>query len=243
VPIRPAAALDALRRRLMRQRLKPSAQLGLWAAALFALGLVLANRYAVPIEDALAHRAVAGALLFAASSALAVLLPALSNLPLMPAAVLAFGPWSAAALLLAGWVAGSTLSFALGRHAQQWIRRRFPGIVRHADIERLIHPERRLTSLTLLRMTFPVDVLSYALGLFSRRTTLAEVALSTTLGGAPFALLFALIPVLPRGAQWVVFGASVLAFLAYLRWVPRPQAAGGRPGESEGTAPAEQTPG
>jgi len=40
-------------------------------------------------------------------------------------------------------------------------------------------------------MTFPVDVLSYALGLFSRSTTLAENMVSTAIGGAPFALLFA----------------------------------------------------
>jgi hypothetical protein len=68
-------------------------------------------------------------------------------------------------------------------------------------------------------MTFPVDVLSYALGVFSRSTTMAEIAISTALGAAPFALLFALVPVLSKTAQALVFIASVLAFALYVRWI------------------------
>jgi len=70
-------------------------------------------------------------------------------------------------------------------------------------------------------MTFPVDVLSYALGLFSRSTTLIENALSTALGAAPFALLFALLPTLSTPVQLVVFGGSALAFAVYALWVLR----------------------
>jgi len=44
-------------------------------------------------------------------------------------------------------------------------------------------------------------VLSYALGLFSARTTLAENVLSTALGAAPFALLFALVPTWPAAMR------------------------------------------
>ena len=92
---------------------------------------------------------------------------------------------------------------------------------RHADIERLIVPHQRLLSLVLLRMTFPVDVLSYALGLFSSRTTLGQCAASTALGGAPFALLFAWVPVMPPPLQLAVFGGSALLFVLYAAWVLR----------------------
>ncbi len=99
--------------------------------------------------------------------------------------------------------------------------RHFPSAQRHADIDRLIHPRHRLLSLVLLRMTFPVDVLSYSLGLFSRTTTLAENVLSTMLGATPFALLFALLPTLSATTQVIIFAASALAFLAYANWVWR----------------------
>lgn len=215
-----------LRRALTWAELLPSLRAGLAVVALFVVALVVVNRYAAPIQAAVGSHAALGVVVFVATSAIAVLLPALTNLPLLPVAVLAWGPWWTASLLLAGWIAGAALSFLLGRHARDAIVLRFPAVRRHADIDRLIHPQHRLVSLVLLRMTFPVDVLSYALGLFSRRTTLAENVVSTTIGAAPFALLFAWVPALSPAAQATVFAASTLAFVAYAAWVLR------RPGDA-----------
>lgn len=200
---------------------RPALSAGLWALGLFALGLLAVRWYAQPIREILDRHALEGMAIFFASSVLAVLLPVLTNLALMAPAVLAWGPGPAAALLLAGWIAGSALSFLLGRRAQAFVLRRFPGVTRHADIERLVHPRHRMLSLVLLRMTFPVDVLSYALGLFSRQTTLGQAVLSTALGGAPFALLFAGFPLLDGTAQLAVLIASAAGFVAYAVWVLR----------------------
>jgi len=202
-------------------QLWPSVRAGLCVVMLFAAGVWLARHYAVPIREVLTANARLGIVAFVATSALAVLLPMLTNLPLVPFAVLTWGPWWTALLLWLGWIAGAALSFALGRHARAWILRHFPSVTRHAQIDRLIHPRHRLWSLVMLRMTFPVDVLSYALGLFSRSTTLIENALSTALGAAPFALLFALLPTLSTPVQLVVFGGSALAFAVYALWVLR----------------------
>lgn len=210
-----------LRHALTWPELWPSVRNGLCVLALFAVGIFVARYYAAQIQGLLADYPAIGIGIFVASSVMAVLLPLLSNLPLVPAAVLAWGPWWTAGFLLLGWIAGAALAFALGRHARALTLRHFPSARRHADIDRLIHPQHRLLSLVLLRMTFPVDVLSYSLGLFSRTTTLAENLLSTALGAAPFALLFALLPALSATAQLLVFGASALAFVAYVRWVWR----------------------
>ena len=78
-----------------------------------------------------------------------------------------------------------------------------------------------LLSLVLLRMTFPVDVLSYALGLFSQRTSALDNALSTGLGAAPFALLFALVPSLSSRTQGAVLVVSSLVFVLYAAWMLR----------------------
>jgi uncharacterized membrane protein YdjX (TVP38/TMEM64 family) len=199
----------------------PSLRAAAWVTALFVAAVWLAREYAAPIQDLLSAHARLGLLVFFASSVVAVLIPVLTNLPLVPLAVLAWGPWWTAGLLLLGWVAGAALSFVLGRHARAWVLRHFPSVERHANIDRLIHPQHRLWSLVLLRMTFPVDVLSYALGLFSRSTTLTENAISTSLGGAPFALLFALLPTLSSAGQFAVFGGSALAFGAHALWVLR----------------------
>jgi uncharacterized membrane protein YdjX (TVP38/TMEM64 family) len=210
-----------LRRALTWAEVWPSVRAALVVIVLFAAAMWLARIYAVAAQDVLsAHPRLGPAILFA-SSAWAVLMPAMTNLPLLPFAVLAWGPWTSAALLLCGWVLGAGLSFAIGRHASAWVLRRFPAASRYADIDRLIHPRHRMLSLVMLRMTFPVDVLSYALGLFSRRTTLGECLLSTVLGAAPFALLFALLPTLSTTAQSLTVAASLLAFAGYAWWILR----------------------
>ena len=203
----------------------PSVRAALGVVALFGIGMALARHFAVPIQNALSAHTALAIVVFVATSVVAVLLPMLTNLPLLPLAVLAWGPWWTALLLLLGWVGGAALSFWLGRHARDTILRHFASVQRHADIDRLIHPRHRIPSLVVLRMTFPVDVLSYALGLFSRSTTLAEIVVSTVLGAAPFALLFAWFPTLPVSGQVVVFVASALVFAGYAAWVlhrPRP---------------------
>lgn len=210
-----------LRRALTWAELWPSLRAGLGVLLLFAAAIGLARHFAVPLHDALSEHALLGIVVFLVSSVVAVLLPMLTNLPLIPLAVQEWGPWWTALLLLSGWVAGAALSFWLGRNARMLILRHFPSVQRHAQIDRLIHPLHRMWSLVLLRMTFPVDVLSYALGLFSRSTTLLENTTSTALGAAPFALLFSWFPALSDGAQGVVFGASLLAFVLYLFWILR----------------------
>lgn len=232
-----------LRRALTWSDLWPSVRAGVGVVVLFVVAVVLVGAYTAPIQSVMGAHAPLGLVVFVATSVVAVLLPMLTNLPLLPLAVLAWGPWSTAGLLLAGWVVGAALSFWLGRHARDTILRHFPSVRRHADIDRLIHPRYRMTSLVLLRMTFPVDVLSYALGLFSRNTTLTENVVSTALGAAPFALLFAWVPALPPGGQVVVFVASTAVFVAYAVWVlrrPDPARDGGGPaataGESQSAA-------
>lgn len=209
------------RHHLTWAELWPSVRAGLAVVLLFGAGIWLARDFATPIREALVLHAGLGMAVFFASSVVAVLLPMLSNLPLMPLAVLAWGPWWSAGLLLSGWVAGAMLAFAFGRHARALILRHFPSVQRHAQIDRLMLSRHRWWSLVLLRMTFPVDVLSYALGLFSARTTAVENAASTAVGAAPFALLFALFPTLSGSAQWGVLIASLLVFVLYVGWVLR----------------------
>jgi uncharacterized membrane protein YdjX (TVP38/TMEM64 family) len=173
------------------------------------------------LRTELAAHALAGAAIFVLSAIVAVLLPMLTNLPLVPVAVLAYGAPATAALLLAGWLIGAMLAFAVGRHGRKTILRQFPSVMRHAQIERLIDPRQRLLSLTLLRMTFPVDLLSYALGLFSPQTGWRDNLLSTALGAAPFALLFAWFPTLDVAQQALLFGLCTLAFAGWSVWVLR----------------------
>ncbi len=213
-----AESLDAA---LTRRDLLPSLRSLTWVLLLFALAIVLSRIYATPIGAALGDHGRLGVAIFFGTTALAVVLPLFSNLPLVPIAVLLWGSWWTALIIMLGWVAGAALSFGLARRASPLMLRVFPKVTRYARIDRLIHPRHHVLSLVFLRMTFPVDILSYVLGLFSRKTTAFENAVSTALGGAPFALLFAFFPALPVALQALIFGACALVFGGYVLWVMR----------------------
>ena len=212
---------DAPETGLTRKDLLPSLRSLAWVLLLFAIAIALSRMYAAPIGAALADHATLGVAIFFGTTALAVVLPLFSNLPLVPIAVLLWGPWWTALIIMPGWVAGAALSFGLARHASPLMLRVFPKVTRYARIDRLIHPRHHVLSLVFLRMTFPVDILSYVLGLFSRKTTALENAVSTALGGAPFALLFAFFPALPVTLQALIFSASATVFGGYVLWVMR----------------------
>lgn len=206
---------------LTRKDLLPTAQSLVWVLFLFGLAIALSRLYAAQIGAALGEHGRLGVAIFFATTALAVVVPLFSNLPLVPFAVLLWGPWGTALIIVAGWVAGAAISFDLARRASPLLLRRFPKVTRYARIDRLVHPRHHLMSLLILRMTFPADILSYVLGLFSHKTTRFENALSTAIGGAPFALLFAFFPALPLTQQALVVLVSAGAFAVYTLWVVR----------------------
>lgn len=187
-------------------------------AILLVTSVLFIQAYATQLRELVADHAGLGIVVFLISSVLAVLLPLLTNLPLIPIAAVTYGEGLTATLLLLGWTTGSAMAFSLGRYLRAATLRQFPSANQYADIDRLIHPKHRLWSLVLLRMTFPVDILSYSLGIFSRTTTLHETILSTALGAAPFAVLFAFFPTLSTTTQLSFIVLSVIAFAIYAWW-------------------------
>jgi len=204
---------------LTRRDLLPSLSSLLGVLVLFLFALSLTRAFEPQIVSAVSDRGVLGLVIFFATTALAVVFPIFTNLPLIPLAVVLWGPWWTALVMFLGWIAGSTLSFALARHFSPAVAKAFPAVARYADIDRLILPSRPVLSLVLLRMTFPVDMLSYVLGLFSARATARQNLISTAVGVAPFALLFAFFPALPLSAQSALLGASALVFVVYMMWM------------------------
>jgi uncharacterized membrane protein YdjX (TVP38/TMEM64 family) len=113
-----SAFATPLQRALSWPELWPSIRAGMAVVALFAVALLLAREFAPAIRNLLSTHAGLGIAVFVATSVVAVLVPTLTNLPLVPLAVLAWGPWWTAVLLLLGWVLGATLSFQFGRFAR-----------------------------------------------------------------------------------------------------------------------------
>ncbi len=142
----------------------------------------------------------------------------LAPITVLPLIVLAVGLWGvlvAALLSILGWTLGGIAAF--------WLARRFgvPVIRRLVPLDEIYRLEDKMKvgnsfwSVLLLRMIVPVDVLSYALGLFSR-VGFWSYSLATLIGVIPFAFIFAYLGEVPYVYQIILGLVFLIGFLAVL---------------------------
>lgn len=187
--------------------------------ALFIIVAYFAERY----EDFFAEQLGEGAwgmALYAALTMLSVIVPPVNGIVLLPIASAAFGAPSAALLSILGWTAGSMVAFSAARYYGEHVARHFPGMARYSHIERLVSKNHLFWSIVFLKMTFPVDVLSYALGFFTR-VRFSLYFWATVVGVTPFAFVFASLGGLSAKTQMLIFAGASLIFLPYLYYMRR----------------------
>ena len=139
----------------------------------------------------------------------AIVIAPISTLPLLPIASNLWGWVTAAILSIIGWTIGSLIAFALARKYGVSLISKFISIEKINKFERMVPKENFFWSVVFLRMAIPVDILSYALGLFSKIKTKSYFFV-TLIGVTPFAFVFAYAGKMP-------FVYQILALL--LAWV------------------------
>lgn len=131
-----------------------------------------------------------GAVVYILLEVISIVVVPVTTIILIPLAVDFFGPFLAAVYSIVGWAIGGALAF--------WIARRFgrPVIEKLFDIKEInkyrkfISEDIGFWTVVMLRLLLPVDILSYALGLFSM-ISFRRYMLATLIGITPFAFIFA----------------------------------------------------
>jgi len=141
-----------------------------------------------------------------------------STLPLLPIAAMLWGSVLSAYATIAGWMISAMIAFALARHYGRPLVRR---IISEEEIDKIGHsiPEENLFwSVVLFRVIFPIDLVSYALGLFTNIRWISYF-FSTALGVVPYAFLLTRIVVWPRPYRLLAETIGIiLTILGYL-WI------------------------
>lgn len=188
----------------------------LFIVLLFIFASYLAREYEENITSIVSDNSTLGMLYYVIITAVAVVVAPVSTLPLIPIASVAWGWFIAGVLSILGWVLGSQIAFLLARRYGK------PLVQKMVSLERLERYEKRLPeknifwTVVLLRMVVPVDVLSYAVGLFSEMKS-RTYFLATILGVIPFAFIFAYTGTLSIGTQLIVYiEVAALIFLVYM---------------------------
>lgn len=183
---------------------------------LFALASAIAHHYAAPISIIINNHTTLGPLLFVGMAALAIIVPLWSNLFLLPFGVVAWGPNTTAVLCILGWWIGSLVSFYIARTYQHRLLARYPSLAKYEYIDSLVSKKYEFLTLIFLRMTVPVDVLSFALGLFSARISWQQNAITTLIGIIPFAFIFSYIGTFSSSLQLEILATTTILFVVYV---------------------------
>lgn len=133
---------------------------------------------------------VLGPFAYFAVLVVAVVVAPVAALPLIPLAASLFGPFATGVLSVIGYTVGGIIAFLLAQRIGQPVLRYFISLEQLEKIEKKVPPQASFLGIVLLRMAVPVDLLSYALGLFST-IPLRTYALATLIGVTPFSFIFA----------------------------------------------------
>ena len=143
-----------------------------------------------------------------------IVLP-LNSYPLVPLASSLFGWMAAAIYSLIGWTIGSFIAFFI---AQKYGKPILTKIVSLKDIEKFekrVPQENIFLSVILLRIFFPTDIVSYALGLFTKMKKTSYI-LATLIGYAPMAFVIAYLGVI--SIRYQIIGFIVGGLILLVGW-------------------------
>lgn len=181
----------------MLNRLRHKEFIGvLFFAILFVLASIWSSNYADFLKELISKQGIKGVFFYTLITALAVLVAPVSTLPLLPLAVVSWGPFLAAILSILGWTIGAILAFGVARMYGEPLVARFANLARVQKFAARIPEDNLFWIVVLSRIALPVDVLSYALGLFTK-INWSVYFWATLLGLIPFAFVYAYFVIIP----------------------------------------------
>ncbi|MDC1205229.1 VTT domain-containing protein [Candidatus Pacebacteria bacterium] len=162
-------------------------------AALFLLTVVLIVIFPQPVNDLKAlinEGGLYGYVMFVLLLIVATVLMPVTVMPIIPMSSAVFGPFPTAILSIVGWTLGAVIAFFVARYIGRPVLERFVSMKRIDAIGESLPTKYRFITIVLLRLTIPVDIASYALGL-TKSVHITEYILATIIGVSWFSFAFA----------------------------------------------------
>lgn len=199
----------------MKRIIKKENYILLALVLLYVLASYFAGIYSEGLEKSVFLKGPYGWISYTAITALAVFVAPVSTLPLMPFAVKIWGPLPTALMSIFGWTLGASMVFYVSRKFGKKIIRKFFDIKRIEKVADAFPKKNLFFLVVIARIVLPVDVLSYALGLFTNMKTFSYI-MATFLGVVPFAVVFVYLTEIPIVYQ-LIAGLVILVLLTLVR--------------------------
>ena len=146
---------------------------------------------------------------------LAIVVAPIASTPLIPVISNLWGWQLAVVVSVISWTIGSVIVFILCRKYGVKIVRRLVSLKEIHKFEKKIPEENLFLSTVFLRMIIPVDILSYALGLFSK-IKFWPYTIATFIGIIPFTILLSYLGTIPFIYQIIILLITLIIILSGL---------------------------
>jgi len=175
--------------------------------AVFVVTSLLANIYGNELKNFVQIAGITGMLSYVAFTIISDVIGPITAVPLIPIAVTLWGSIVTAILSITGWTIGAMIVFWLTRKYGKPLAAKMVNVQRLEEIGGCVPQKKFFWTVVFLRMIFPVDILSYALGLFTAMRWLPYL-LATIIGIIPFAFVLAYGVTLP-----IIYQILIAAFV------------------------------
>ncbi len=160
-----------------------------------------------------------GILIYLLIIVVAIVIAPISMMPFVPIASNMWGWYYAALIHIVGWSLGSFIVFFLSRKYGVPLIKKFVSLEKINEIEKKIPKGEVFLGIVVLRMITPVDVLSYALSLFTK-IGFRTYALATIIGIIPFAFAFSYlgtVPIYYQIAGFILIGLIITLIVEFYK--------------------------
>ncbi|MEK7066899.1 MAG: VTT domain-containing protein [Patescibacteria group bacterium] len=160
------------------------------SALIFWYSLSLQQYFLVIIlwlENYIRERQFLGVLIFIGLAAISSMLSPFSSVPLVPAAAMLWGNIFASLLLIAGWLVGHTLTYAIGRYTGYPIAKRLIPFAKIEEYRKHFSSRSEFILVLLFRLSMPAEIPGYVLGII--RYNFGKYFLATLISELPFGFL------------------------------------------------------
>ena len=164
----------------------------LFILAFFVLASYFSQAYTDTLTHQLGKQGVFGMAIYVLGAMIATVIAPMSFLPILPIAVTIWGSFMAAVLSIIAWTLGAAIAFIIARRYGRPLVENMVGKRKMNYMEGFLPKRYLFLAVVFLRIALPVDLLSYALGLFGVMTFWPYIA-ATIIGITPFAFVFSYI--------------------------------------------------
>ena len=182
--------------------------------ALFIVVSLIVQNNLIFIKAIITNHFYLGIFVFIVLEISSIVIAPITTIPLLPVASNAFG-WPLTFLLsFISWTIGSLIAFIIAREYGKPFVEKFMSLEQAVEFKEYFPKKHIFIGLIVLRIIIPADVLSYALGLFTKIDYKTYI-ITLIIGTIPSAFFFSYLgslPILFQSIGWII-GITILFIL------------------------------